>query len=303
MFSIGELLDFLLEKKYIDTRPKFLDKNEKIKGFSSLSNPSNDSLCWTKKILNLNDIPKCLVLLCLPGQESDNKLQTKLIHVRDPRKAFGDVIDKFYSLPVPIGISNSVDIHPTVKIGNNVYVGPGTVVGENCVIGDNTRIDANVTLYNGVTIGENCHIYSGATIGSNGFGYFLDENKKYKKIQHIGGVTIGNNVDIGANSCVDRGVLDDTVIEDNVKIDNLVQIAHNVHIGENSVIIAGAVISGSVQLGENCWVSPGAVIKNGVNLKEEVQVGMNSVVYRSCSESNVCLVGDPAKKIKKYEAK
>lgn len=303
MFSIGELLDFLLEKKHIEVRPNLTDINKRIKGFSSLSNPSDDSLCWTKKILSKNDIPNCLVLLCLPGQESDNKLQTQLIHVRDPRKAFGDVIDKFYSLPVSIGISNSADIHPTAKIGENVYIGPRTVIGENCAIGSNTIVDANVTLYNGVTIGKNCHVYSGATIGSDGFGYFLDENKKYKKIQHIGGVTIGNNVDIGANSCIDRGVLDDTVIEDNVKIDNLVQIAHNVYIGGNSVIIAGAVISGSVKLGENCWISPGAVIKNGVNLKDEVQVGMNSVVYRSCSESNVCLVGDPAKKIKKYESK
>ena len=303
MFSIGKLLDFLLEKKHIEIKPDFSDTNKRIKGFSSLLNPSNDSLCWTKKTLSTDDIPHCVALLCLPSQESNNKIQTKLIHVRDPRKAFGDVIDKFYSSPVSIGISNSAEIHPTAKIGKNVYVGSGAVIGENCVVGNNTRIDANVTLYDGVRIGINCHLYSGATIGSDGFGYFLDENKKYKKIQHIGGVTIGNNVDIGTNSCIDRGVLDDTVIEDNVKIDNLVQIAHNVQIGSNTIIIAGAVISGSVILGKNCWISPGAVIKNGVNLKDEVQVGMNSVVYRSSPESNVCLVGDPAKKIKKYEAK
>ena len=303
MFTVNELLDFLLEKKHIEVKPSLFDGTTRVERLSSLVSSTKDSLCWTKKLLKPEDIPNCSVLLCLPEQEVNPDLITQLVHVKEPRKTFGDIIDNFYPLKKISGISNTAEIHTSAKLGKEVYIGPGCVIGEDCTIGDNARIDANVTLYHGVKIGRNCHISSGTIIGADGFGYFLDENKKYKKIRHIGGVTIGDNVDVGANSCIDRGVLDDTVINDDVKIDNLVQIAHNVRIGKNTVIAAGAVLAGSVSLGENCWIAPGAVVKNGVTLMNEVQVGMNSVVYRSIYKPNICLVGDPAKIIGVYKIK
>ena len=303
MFSVDELLDFLIEKKYIEEKPTEVNGNILIERFSSLANPTESSLCWAKKLLNVNNIPDCAVLVCLPGQEQNSDLETLMIHVAEPRRVFGDVVEKFCPEKELTGISPSAEIHPSVKLGKNVYIGPKCVIGEHCKIGDNTRIDANVTIYDHVIIGPRCHISSGAVIGADGHGYYLDENKRYKKIRHMGGVTIGDDVDIGANTCVDRGVLGDTTIGNNTKIDNLVQVAHSVSIGSNCILTAGSVIAGSAVLGDYCWISPGAVVKNGVILNNETQLGMNSVVYRTVNESNVCLVGDPAKKIKEYKVK
>lgn len=303
MFSVNELLDFLIEKKYIEEKPINADGNIQIIKFSSLVNPTKGSLCWSKKLLNVNDIPNCAVLVCLPEQEQNPDWETLMIHVDEPRRVFGDVVDKFCPEKEITEISPSAEIHPSVKIGKDVFIGPKCVIGEGCETGDSTKIDANVTIYDHVKIGKRCHISSGAVIGADGHGYYLDENKRYKKIRHIGGVTIGDDVDIGANSCVDRGVLDDTVIGNNTKIDNLVQVAHSAKIGTNCMLTAGSIMAGSSVLGDNCWISPGAVIKNGVCLKNEVQVGMNSVVYRTINKSNICLVGDPAKVIKEYKIK
>ena len=280
-----------------------MDGNIRISKFSSLANPTKSSICWAKKLLSVNEIPDCAVLICLLEQKHNPDLETIMIHVAEPRRVFGDIVEKFCPENEMSGIAPSAIIHPSVKIGKNVFIGPNCVIGEGCEIGDNTRIDANVTIYHHVRIGKRCHISSGAVIGADGHGYYLDENKRYKKIRHIGGVTIGDDVDIGANSCVDRGVLDDTTIGNNTKIDNLVQVAHSVSIGSNCILTAGSVIAGSAVLGDYCWISPGAVVKNGVILNNETQLGMNSVVYRTVNESNVCLVGDPAKKIKEYKVK
>lgn len=302
MFSIKELLDFLVENRYLTEAPFYKDEIQ-IEKLSSLTFPKEGSLCWTKKQLGVKDIPDCAVLICLPEQEENPQLNTLLIHVKEPRKVFGAIVEKFCPKKEITGISTTAEIPPSVKIGKEVYIGPKCVIGEHCEIGDNTRLDANVTIYDHVIIGKRCHISSGAVIGADGHGYYLDDNKRYKKIRHVGGVSIGDDVDIGANACIDRGVLDDTVIGNNTKIDNLVQIAHNVRIGINTTVAAGSILAGSVVLGDNCWIAPGAVVKNGVCLNNEVQVGMNSVVYRTTDKSNICLVGDPAKIIKEYKIK
>lgn len=302
MFSIKELIDFLMLYGYIEETP-LADENIKIDKFTSLANPTQNSICWSKKLLRTEDIPDCVVLVCLPEQERNHDMKTLIIHVAEPRKVFAEIAERFCPEKKMLGISLSAQIHDSVILGKNVYIGPKCVIGECCEIGNNTIIDANVTIYDHVKIGEKCHISSGVVIGADGHGYYLDENKRYKKIRHMGGVTIGDDVDVGANTCVDRGVLDNTVIGNNTKIDNLVQIAHNVRIGTNTTIAASAILAGSVVLGDNCWIAPGAVIRNGVCLNNEVQVGMNSVVYRTTDKSNICLVGDPAKIIREYKIK
>lgn len=301
MFSVDELLDFLIEKKYIEEKPTEVNGNILIERFSSLANPTESSLCWAKKLLNVNNIPNCAVLVCMPGQEQNPDLETLMIHVREPRRVFGEVVEKFCPEKDIIGISPFAEILPSVKIGKDVFIGPKCVIGEGCKIGDNTKIDANVTIYDHVTIGERCHISSGAVIGADGHGYYLDDNKKYKKIRHMGGVTIGDDVDIGANSCVDRGVLDDTTIGNNTKIDNLVQVAHNVVIGENCIITGGCKIGGSVKIGNNCWLAPGCVIKNGINISDEVLVGMAAVVYKSIKQCSISVIGNPAEFLGPYK--
>lgn len=294
MFSVNELLNFLIEKKYIEEKPAEVDGNIRISKFSSLANPTKSSICWAKKLLSVNEIPDCAVLICLLEQKHNPDLETIMIHVAEPRRVFGDIVEKFCPENEMSGIAPSAIIHPSVKIGKNVFIGPNCVIGEGCEIGDNTRIDANVTIYHHVRIGKRCHISSGAVIGADGHGYFLDENKRYKKIRHMGGVTIGDDVDIGANSCVDRGVLDDTTIGNNTKIDNLVQVAHSVVVGENCMITGHVGIAGSCVIGDNCWISPKAEINKGVHIASDVMVGLCATVYRSVRKNNVTLWGDPA---------
>lgn len=299
MFLLSELTRFLLDKNLIDAMP-VIDKEVEIDRFASLAYPSPDALCWSKKILPIEQIPVAAVLVCLPQQPHNSDLSTVMLHVKEPRRAFGEIVSHFCPEEHKTGISEKAVIHPTVIIGKDVYVGPGTVIGEHCQIGDGTVIDANVTIYRRVTIGKNCHISSGAVIGADGHGYVLDGNKKYQKVRHMGNVVIGDNVDVGANSCIDRGVLDDTRIGDNTKIDNLVQVAHNVTIGQNCIITAGVIIAGSSSVGDNCWIAPGAVINNGISIANHNQVGMNSVVYRSVMKTDCVYVGNPATVLRPY---
>lgn len=299
MFLLSELTTFLLDKNLIDAMP-VIDKEVEIDRFASLAHPSPDALCWSKKILPIEQIPVAAVLVCLPQQPHNSDLSTVMLHVKEPRRAFGEIVSHFCPEEHKTGISEKAVIHPTVIIGKGVYVGPGTVIGEHCRIGDGTVIDANVTIYRRVTIGKSCHISSGAVIGADGHGYVLDGNKKYQKVRHIGNVVIGDNVDVGANSCIDRGVLDNTRIGDNTKIDNLVQVAHNVTIGQNCIITAGVIIAGSSSVGDNCWIAPGAVINNGISIADHNQVGMNSVVYRSVKKTDCVYVGNPATLLRPY---
>ena len=299
MFLLSELVRFLKEKDYL-VRDMTIDKDIEINRFASLAHPTPDALCWAKKPLQVTEIPETAVLVCLPEQEHNADRRTVMLHVKEPRRVFGDIVSRFNPETHKNGISDKAIVSPTAKIGDNVYIGPGAVIGDECEIGDGTIIDANVTIYRKVTIGKNCHISSGAVIGADGHGYVLDENNRYKKIRHMGNVVIGDNVDIGANSCVDRGVLDDTTIGDNTKIDNLVQVAHNVVIGENCMITAGVVICGSCTVGDSCWLAPGAVIKNGASVASHNQIGMNAVVYRSIKQADTIYAGNPAVPIKGY---
>ena len=299
MFLLSELVRFLKEKDYRD-RDVPIDQDMEINRLASVAHPTPDALCWAKKPLPAESVPEAAVLVCLPEQEHNAERHTVMLHVKEPRRVFGDIVSHFNPETHETGISDKAIVSPTAKIGENVYIGPGAVIGDECEIGDGTIIDANVSIYRKVTIGKNCHISSGAVIGADGHGYVLDENNRYKKIRHMGNVVIGDNVDIGANSCVDRGVLDDTTIGDNTKIDNLVQVAHNVVIGENCMITAGVVICGSCTVGDSCWLAPGAVIKNGASVASHNQIGMNSVVYRSIKQTDTIYVGNPAVPIKSY---
>ncbi len=299
MFRLSELVEFLKEKGLLLHEVEPFDDIE-ITHFASLERPSRNAFCWAKKALPADAVPDAAALLCLPEQEHSAEVGTAMLHVKEPRRAFGAVVARFYPEEHEAGISEQAIVSPTARIGENVYIGPGSAIGDECVIGEGTIIDANVTLYRKVAVGKNCHISSGAVIGADGHGYALDENNRYKKIRHMGNVVIGDNVDIGANSCVDRGVLDDTRIGNNTKIDNLVQIAHNVVIGENCMITGGVQIGGSCVIGDNCYFAPSSIIKNGTRIADTVRVCMNSVVVRDVRQPNVTMFGDPARYLFPY---
>jgi UDP-3-O-[3-hydroxymyristoyl] glucosamine N-acyltransferase len=174
----------------------------------------------------------------------------------------------------------SAVIHPQAQVHATARIGPLCVVERGAHIGANTWLKSGVTLGEDCRIGERCIVHAGVVIGADGFGFALCEGR-WEKIEQLGAVRIGNDVEIGANTCIDRGALDDTVIEDGVKLDNLVQIGHNVHVGANTAMAGCAGVAGSAHIGANCTVGGGAIVLGHLQLADSVHISAASVVMRS----------------------
>lgn len=208
-------------------------------------------------------------------------------------------------------LSKQVDIGPNVVLEDNVSIGEqtvikaGTFIGKNSSIGSKCLIEANVSIMHGSKIANNVTVYSGTVIGSDGFGFAPTEpGKEYRKIQQVGWVEVGDNVEIGANVTIDRGAIGPTVIDKGVKIDNLVMIAHNVHIGENSIIVGQVGISGSTKLGKNVILAGQVGLVGHIEIGDGAMVGAQSGVSKSL-EGGKAYFGYPARPImetKKIEA-
>ncbi|MDO9394714.1 MAG: UDP-3-O-(3-hydroxymyristoyl)glucosamine N-acyltransferase [Methylotenera sp.] len=188
-------------------------------------------------------------------------------------------------------IPASCSIAPLAVIGANVVLGEHVVIGSGCVIendvsiADNTCLEPHVTIKHHCHIGKNCHIFSGAVIGSDGFGY-AEQAGKWLKIPQVGRVVIHDNVDIGANTTVDRGALDDTVIEEGVKLDNLIQIGHNCIIGAHTVIAGCTGIAGSAKIGKHCKIGGAAMILGHLEIADHVTISPGSMITRSLAVSD-----------------
>ena len=174
----------------------------------------------------------------------------------------------------------SAVIHPQAHIDVTARIGPLCVVERGAHIGANTWLKSGITVGEDCRIGERCIVHAGVVIGADGFGFALFEGH-WEKIEQLGAVRIGNDVEIGANTCIDRGALDDTIIEDGVKLDNLVQIGHNVHVGANTAMAGCAGVAGSARIGANCTVGGGAIVLGHLQLADGVHISAASVVMRS----------------------
>ncbi len=181
-------------------------------------------------------------------------------------------------------IGPGVVIADNVKIGNRVSIGAGTVLETGVIIGDDTILEPRVVLKHGVVIGQRCHLFSGCVIGNDGFGY-AEEAGHWVKIPQVGGVVIGNDVDVGANTTIDRGALDDTIIEDGVKLDNLIQIAHNCVIGAHSVIAGCVGVAGSAVIGKHCRIGGAAMILGHMQIADGVTISPGSMITRSITKA------------------
>ncbi|MBP7190110.1 MAG: UDP-3-O-(3-hydroxymyristoyl)glucosamine N-acyltransferase [Rickettsiaceae bacterium] len=233
---------------------------------------------------------------------------------KEPYYSYAQSIDLFYAPKVSEPSSNP--IHPSAVIGKNVKMGHHVVIGEGAEIGDgceishssfigagvkigkNARIGASVSIEYSI-IGDNVVILSGARIGQDGFGFATSAGKHYK-IFHLGRVLIGNDVEIGANTTIDRGSLNDTVIEDSVRIDNLVQIAHNVQIGTGSIIVAQAGIAGSSKIGKYCALGGQVGISGHITIADMVQIAGQGGAIQNIDQVGAILGGTPAVPIRDW---
>lgn len=190
------------------------------------------------------------------------------------------VIDPSAELSPGVFVGAFACIGARAVVGADVHIGAHSVIGDDVRIGKETRLSSRVTVNDGCVIGERCIGHPGAVIGADGFGFAPHEGA-WVKIEQLGAVRIGNDVEIGANTCIDRGSLQDTVIEDGVKLDNLIQIGHNVHIGRHTALAGCVGVAGSATIGAHCTVGGGAVVLGHLSLADHVHVSAASVVTRS----------------------
>lgn len=238
-------------------------------------------------ILRADDLEHCPV----PALVTDNPylVFAKAASVLFPDDPVAGGVHPTASVADDADVHDSAWIGPTaviesgVSIGPRTFVGPGCVIGAGSTLGEQCRLVARVTVCHGTVIGQRVIIHPGAVIGADGFGLANDAGK-WVKVPQLGRVHIGDDVEIGANTTVDRGALEDTVIADGVKLDNQIQVAHNVHIGENTAIAGCAGIAGSTHIGKNCTVGGGVGIAGHLNIGDNVHFSGQSLVTRSYEE-------------------
>ena len=196
-------------------------------------------------------------------------------------------------MPKKTGIDPLAFVSKTAKIGENVYIAPFAYIGDNVTIGDGTSIYPHVTIYDGCKIGKNVTIHAGSVIGADGFG-FAPNQEGYDKIPQIGIVVIEDNVEIGANTCVDRSTMGQTIIRKGVKLDNLIQVAHNCEIGENTVMSAQVGLAGSTKIGAWCMVGGQAGFAGHIKIADKTFIGAQSGVISNTKGNGEQLIGTPA---------
>ena len=220
-------------------------------------------------------------VILAPGDEKLTGLPR--IVADNPYAYFARVSQLFNPVVTQSGIHPSAVIAPSAKLGRNVSLGAGCVVGENAVIGDDSCLYPRVVLYPGCRIGARVVIHAGAVIGADGFG-LAPENGRWVKIPQIGAVRIGDDVEIGANTTIDRGALDDTVIEEGVKLDNQVQVGHNVRIGAHSAVAGCVGIAGSARIGRHVTIGGAAMIQGHIEIADHVHVSAGTLISRSLTK-------------------
>jgi len=272
---------------------------------SFLSNPKYEAFLYTTEA-SLVIVNADLAL--------KHPVKATLLRVNDAYAAFAILLNAYAQLRVSHlkGIEDGAFIHSDAQIGENVYIArfayisagavigdnaivyPGVFVGEKAKIGKNSVLNANVSVYHDCVIGDNAIVHSGAVIGSDGFGFAPNPDGTFAKIPQIGIVHIGNNVEIGANACIDRSTMGATVIKDGAKIDNLVQIAHNVEIGENTALAALSGVSGSTKLGKNVIMGGQSGTVGHIHIADFTKVNAQSGVTKSITKPGTSVTGSPA---------
>ena len=251
---------------------------------------------------------------------NEKEIASTLIKVEDAYSSFSKLIELFNKTQTnEVGLSEKADISKNssimdnvfigafssisegVTIGNNVKIHSNCYIGKNVIIGDNTIIYPNVSIYHNCKIGENNIIHSGVVIGSDGFGFAPDSKNNFNKISQIGNVIISDNVEVGANTTIDRATMGSTKIGKGVKLDNLIQIAHNVEIGDHTVIAAQVGIAGSSKIGKNCMIGGQTAVSGHLVIADEVKIAGQSGIASSIKQVGEIVQGPMAFNIRDYQ--
>ncbi|MGB2991128.1 MAG: UDP-3-O-(3-hydroxymyristoyl)glucosamine N-acyltransferase [Paenisporosarcina sp.] len=301
MIRIKDITDFLdtneMPYTYIG------DSELKIHSYVSIENIAANLMSWIKDEKKMQgimrkDITNSLIVSLKFDTSTFEK--SNFIFCDNPKAMYFTILNQFFHEETKVKFISATSVVETKSIGKQVYIGHHCYIGPEVVISDNVRIENNVSIQGKVTIGKDSIIRSGVVIGTEGFGYFENTDGINVRVPHFGGVIIGEDVEIGANTCIDRGTLGDVEIGNHVKINNLCHIAHNVIIEDHVMIGALVIISGSVSIKKNVYISPGATIRNQVTIGANSLIGLGSVVVKDV-EDNVVIVGVPGKKIRNRE--
>jgi len=250
----------------------------------------------------------------------EHPIKATLIRVEDAYSSFAKLLEAYNQIKrnksgieqpsfVAEGSTLGQDIYlgafsyigTNVTIGNNVKIYPNCFIGDNCTIGDNSTIFPGVKVYSETVIGKECTLHSGVIIGSDGFGFNPNSENNYKKVPQIGNVIIEDYVEIGSNTTIDRATLGSTIIRKGVKLDNLIQIAHNVEIGENTVIAAQTGVAGSTKIGKNCMIGGQVGIVGHLSIANNVKIAAQSGIGHSITKEGEIVQGSPAFSIGDYK--
>lgn len=300
-FSAQQIAELLKGKVFGQSEIKVntLSKIEEGKpgSLSFLANPK-----YTKYIYDT----KASVVIVNKDFIPEREISATLIKVEDAYQAFASLLEIYQQykenktgIAKSSVVENSADLGENLYIGANVYIGnnskigdnckiyPNTYIGDNVLIGEGTKIFSGVNIYSESIIGKECTFHAGVIIGSDGFGFAPQNNAEFKKVPQIGNVIIKDHVEIGANATIDRATMGSTIIQKGVKLDNLVQIAHNVEIGENTVIAALSGVSGSTKIGKNCMIGGQVGFAGHLTISDNVKVGAQSGVHKNLPEGAV----------------
>jgi UDP-3-O-[3-hydroxymyristoyl] glucosamine N-acyltransferase len=277
---------------------------------SFLANPKYEHYIYTTKssvvLVNKSFVPS-------------SRIEATLIRVENAYEAFASLLRLVdQARPRKTGIHPTAVIESSAKIGTDVYIGPYAYIGENAVVsdgcavyphvylGDNTKLgkdcilNPGVTVYHDCIIGEGCIVHAGSVIGSDGFGFAPQSENEYMKIPQLGNVILEDHVEIGANVTIDRATMGSTIIHKGVKLDNLIQVGHNVEIGENTVMAAQTGISGSVKIGKNCMFGGQVGLAGHIKIADGTKVGAQAGILGEIKEENTAIIGSPAIDLKQF---
>lgn len=295
------------------------DENVSVNTFAKIEEGKKGAISFLsnpKYLHYIYDTESSIVLLNEDVQ-LEKPVKATLIRVKDAYESVAKLLQLYTSMqPKKVGIDSLAFIHPSAKVGKDCYIGPfvaigpDVVIGDGCVIhphatigekasvGNNTEIYSNAVIYHHCKVGNNCVLHAGCVIGADGFG-FAPNTEGYDKIPQIGIVTIEDNVEIGANTCVDRSTMGSTVIRKGVKLDNLVQIAHNVEVGENTVMSAQVGVAGSTKIGSWCMFGGQVGLAGHISIGDKVFLGAQSGVPGNI-KGDQTLIGTPPMEPKAY---